>query len=87
MLDIAKTISAALELPCEVTMNIPKITIIGAMRVHVEGYSALLEYGRENIRLKYSGGVIDVSGTAFEIKVIGEANIVISGKIEAVRLI
>lgn len=86
-MDIAKTISAALELPCEVTMDIPKITIIGTMRVHVENYSALLEYEKENIRLKYSGGVIDISGADFEIKTIGEANIVISGKIESVRLI
>lgn len=86
-MDIEKAISAALALPPEVVSDIPKITLIGRERVRVENYTALIEYREENIRLKFSGGVIDILGKNFEIKTIGEANIVISGEIEAVRFI
>ena len=86
-MDIARKISEVLEIPPEAMLNIPKITVVGKERVHVENYIALLDYKKDNIRLKYQGGVIDISGKNFEIKVIGEENIVISGEINSVKLI
>lgn len=86
-MDIARKISEVLEIPSETILNIPKITIVGKERVHVENYTALLDYKKDSIRLKYQGGVIDIHGENFEIKVIGEENIVISGEIDRVKLI
>ena len=86
-MDIARKISEVLEIPPESLLNIPKITVVGKERVHVENYIALLDYKKDNIRLKYKGGVIDISGEDFEIKVIGEENIVVSGKIDCVKMI
>lgn len=86
-MDIARKISEVLEIPPEAMLNIPKITIVGKERVHVENYIALLDYKKDNIRLKYQGGVIDILGKNFEIKVIGEENIVVSGEIDSVKLI
>ena len=86
-MDIARKISEVLEIPPETVINIPKITIVGNERVHVENYIALLDYKKENIRLKYKDGVIDILGENFEIRAIGEENIVISGRIHCVKLI
>ena len=86
-MDIARKISEVLEIPTEAIFSIPKITIVGKEKVHVENYTALLDYKKNNIRLKYQDGVIDIQGESFEIKVIGEENIVISGKIDSVKLI
>ena len=86
-MDIGRKISEVLEIPQESMLNIPKVPIIGKEKVHVEKYSALLDYKKDNIRLKYQGGVIDISGKNFEIKIIGEENIVVSGEIDSVKLI
>jgi sporulation protein YqfC len=86
-LDIVRKISEVLALPPESVLKIPKITIVGKERVHVENYTALLDYKKDNIRLKYEDGVIDILGEDFEIKVIGEENMVIWGKISAVKVI
>ena len=86
-MDIVRKITEVLELPPETVLKIPKITIVGKERVRVENYTALLDYKKDNIRLKYEGGVIDISGENFEIKVIGEENMVIWGKISAVKVI
>lgn len=85
-MDIAKKISEVLEIPPEAMLNIPKITMAGRERVLVENYTALLDYKRDNIRLKYHGGVIDILGKNFEIKVIGEENIAVLGEIDSVKL-
>ena len=86
-MDIVRKISEVLALPPESVLKIPKITIVGKERVHVENYTALLDYKKDNIRLKYEGGVIDILGEDFEIKVIGEENMVIWGKISDVKVI
>lgn len=86
-MDIAKKISEVLEIPPEAMLNIPKITIVGKERVLVENYTALLDYKKDNISLKYRGGVIDILGKNFEIKVIGEENIAVSGEVDSVKLI
>lgn len=86
-MDIVRKITEVLELPPETMLKIPKITLVGNERVRVENYTALLDYKRDNIRLKYDGGVIDIMGENFQIKVIGEENMVIWGKISAVKLI
>ena len=86
-MDIGRKISEVLEIPKETILSIPKINIVGKERVHIENYTALLDYKNDNIRLKYQDGVIDVLGKNFEIKVIGEENIVISGEIDSVKLI
>lgn len=85
-MDIAKKISEVLEIPPEAMLSIPKITLVGKERVLVENYTALLDYKKDNIRLKYEGGVIDILGKNFEIKVIGEENIAVSGEIASVKL-
>ncbi|MBQ7986655.1 MAG: sporulation protein YqfC [Clostridia bacterium] len=85
-MDIAKKISEMLEIPPEAMLNIPKITMVGKERVLVENYTALLDYKKDNIRLKYEGGVIEILGRNFEIRVIGEENIAVSGEITSVKL-
>jgi sporulation protein YqfC len=86
-LDIVRKISEVLELPPESVLKIPKITLVGNEKVHIENYTALLDYKKDNIRLKYEDGVIDIFGEDFEIKVIGEENMVIWGKISTIKLI
>ncbi len=86
-MDIVRAISESMEIPQEVIADIPTITIAGDMRVHVENYLSLIEYRKENIQLKYKGGVIEICGKGLEIGTIGEGNITAVGKIDAIRLI
>lgn len=86
-MDIEKAISDSLEISADILFDIPKIVMIGNMKVHIENYIALIEYKKENIKLKYKGGVIEICGQDFEIKIIGEGNIVICGKISEIKLI
>ncbi len=86
-MDIVKAVSDTLEISGDILFDIPKITMIGDTKICVENYTALVEYKKENIKLKYKGGIIEICGQNFEIKTIGEGNIVVCGKICAVKLI
>lgn len=86
-MDFVKTASEILELPAETVFGVPKITIVGNIRVLVENYSALLDYKKNNIQLKSKSGVIDITGKNLEITGIGEENITVSGEINCVKVI
>ena len=68
-MDIEKAISESLEISADILFDIPRIVLIGDMKVRIENYTALLEYKKENIKLKYKGGVIEICGENFEIKI------------------
>lgn len=86
-MDIAKAVSDALEISADILFDIPKIVVLGDAKVHIENYTALVEYKKENVKLKHKGGIIEICGQNFEIKAIGEGNIVVCGKIDTVKLI
>ncbi len=86
-MDIKELISQKLEIPADVVMDIPKITIVGENEVFIENYVALCECKNNIISLKYKGGIIEISGENLIIRAIGEGDIMIFGKIACVKLI
>lgn len=86
-MNIAKSVTDAFEIPYEAVFDVPRIVIAGDERVCVENYTAILEYKKDNIKLKYKSGVIEICGSGFEITALSDGNIAVSGKISAVKLI
>jgi len=74
-------ITTALELPKEVLMNLPLITLIGKEDMTIENYKGVLEYSEVRIRINTSIGVIRVEGKKLLLKQITSDNIGIVGNI------
>lgn len=82
-----KALSDAFEIPYEAVFDVPRIVITGEENIFVENYTAVLEYKKDNIKLKYKMGVIEIIGSGFKITAVSEGNIAVSGKIYSVKLI
>ena len=78
---VTSKITSALELPKEVMMNLPLITLIGKEDITVENYKSLLEYSEERIRINTSAGILRIEGKKLVLKQITSDNIVIAGNI------
>ena len=78
---VAGKITEALELPKEVTMNLPLITMIGAEDLTIENYKGVIEYSEERIRINTSKGIIKVEGRQLLLKQITADNIGVKGNI------
>ncbi len=50
------------DLPHEVVMNLPKITIIGNLILEIENHRGIIEYCPEKIRVGVTGGELEVRG-------------------------
>lgn len=73
-----------LELPKDVILNLPKITIIGDEEITIENHKGIILFERNIIKINTKVKVIDIEGENFEILYIGDSTITISGKFKSI---
>ncbi|WDV44527.1 sporulation protein YqfC [Clostridiaceae bacterium M8S5] len=82
---IKSDISDVLELPKDIVMDLPKITMIGNIQVYIENHKGILEYSKTVIRVKYKDGIIKVLGNNMLLKTIVSEEIIITGVINEIE--
>ena len=75
-----------LELPREVTSNIPKITIIGFDQLMIENYKGVIEYEEYLIKISTSIGIVIIEGIQMSLNQINENDVLINGDISKIYL-
>lgn len=79
-------IERMLELPIEVTTNIPKITITKFDQIMIENYMGIIEYEEYLVKINTSIGIIIMEGNKMNLNQINENDILISGEISKLYL-
>ena len=73
-----------IDLPKDVILNLPKITIVGDNEITIENHEGIESFEDECIRIKTNNGIIKIEGENFEILYIASETIVLSGKFKSV---
>lgn len=79
--DFKERFTEMLELPKEIVLNMPKLTMLGNGDLIIENYKGILEYDEGVIRINTTSGTIKVAGQDIYIKEITAENIMIYGNI------
>lgn len=87
MENVKLNISEALELPIDIMMDLPKLTIIGNMEISLLNHKGIIEYTNEIIRINTKSGVFKIIGRNLEIKTILSEEIIITGIIQNIEII
>jgi len=82
---VKEKITDMFEMPNDVTLGSPKVTVIGDNQLTIENYNGLLEYTSELVRVRTSAKMITVTGQKLNICTITDSDIFIEGIIECVR--
>lgn len=81
-----KKIDKILELPEEVYLDIPRITITGFDEIIIENFKGILEYEEFFVRIRSSIGLINISGYNLNLENMTNDDIKVKGKIESIEL-
>lgn len=81
MKNLTRNMSEALELPKEITLDLPLITVLGKEEISIENYKGMLEYSDEKVRINTSSGIIKLEGRGFYIRSITSECVIITGNI------
>ena len=83
--DIKTNLSEALELPIDITLDLPKIIIVGNKEISIFNHKGIIEY--TSLMIRINSRIIKVIGEDLEIKNILTEEILIVGNIENVEII
>lgn len=83
--EIKKSIADLLELPQDIMLDLPKITMVGNLQIYIENHKGILEYSSTRIRIYTKRGVLRIIGKDLMLKNIVVEEIVITGEINGVE--
>ena len=84
---VRKWMTKNMELPQDVMMDLPRITMIGQIHIYIENHRGLLAFSDNELRLLLKQGQLLIRGKAFVIKTILPEEILLEGKIDQVTYI
>lgn len=84
---IKKTLARMLELPKEIALNLPLISMTGNEELGIENYKGVIEYTEERIRLNTSCGVLKIEGKKLLLKQITTESMVVTGYIRKLEFL
>lgn len=81
---LRKWMTNKMELPPDVLMDLPRVTIIGQIHIYIENHKGLLAFSDRELRLMLKQGQLLIKGKSFVIKTILPEEILLEGRIEEV---
>ena len=81
--EVKRKISDALDLPKDIVLNIPRVTIMGKIAVFIENHKGIIQYSSQRVKVNTPIGIIIVKGEELLIKSILADEITIEGNISA----
>lgn len=75
-----------LEIPQEISSDIPKFTMLGFEKLLIENYKAVLEYQDFFIRISTYIGIININGFNLDLQEMRTDELLITGKIESIDI-
>ncbi len=82
-----KWITQTMDLPEDVMMDLPRITMIGQIHIYIENHRGLLTFTDREVRLLLKQGQLLIKGEQIVIKMILPEEILLQGKITEVNYI
>ncbi|AVQ99408.1 sporulation protein YqfC [Oceanobacillus sp. M65] len=76
-----------LALPSDIVLELPRITIIGQLHVYIENHKGLATYSETELKLKINKGFIQITGSAFVLKMMLPEEILLEGTIQEVKFV
>ncbi len=84
-ISLKEKFSEALELPKELILDVPRITLIGNRQLFLENYKGIIEYEDNKVRIKTHEGVVSLEGSGILIKEITSEDIMVTGTISSIQ--
>ena len=80
----ARKLDEILEIPVELSTDIPKLTVLGFERLLIENYRGILEYQEYFVRVNTYIGIININGFNLQLEEMTSDDLLVTGKIDSI---
>jgi sporulation protein YqfC len=84
---ISRAMADLLEIPKDLVLDIPKITLVGRGELYLENHRGIIEYSSQRLRINLSRGFLEILGDQLEIKALLPDEMKIEGNISTCRFV
>lgn len=71
------------ELPQEIILDLPRITLVGNMQLYIENHRGVISYDENEVRLSVNKGEVIIRGEGLQIENLLEEELLIKGMLES----
>lgn len=84
---ISRAMADFLEIPKDLVLDLPKITLIGRNEFYLENHRGIIEFSSQRIRINLSRGFLELQGENLEIKALMPDEMKVWGEIRTIKFI
>ena len=84
---LRRQVTDLFDLPAEVMLDLPLVSLIGLERMQIENHRGIIEYTATRIRVNTTAGVIRIEGEGLLVHDIGTDAICIDGTIRTISFV
>ena len=84
---LRKNMTEALELPKEIMLGLPLISLLGREEVTIENYKGIMEYDEESVRIGTAAGTLRLSGKGLCLKQLTAECLVVTGALDGLEFL
>lgn len=77
----------ALEMPEELALDLPRVTLIGNVSLHIENHRGIISYSAREVRLRVSEGYLIARGSRFKLRSISKTDVSLEGEINNLAIV
>lgn len=78
-----EVLAEKLDLPRDVVLNLPKITVIGSNEITVENHKGVVLFEEKKMKINSNVGLLTIYGQNFEILFMGGSTLTVSGNFKS----
>ncbi|MBE3578170.1 MAG: sporulation protein YqfC [Limnochordales bacterium] len=75
------------ELPPDLVLDLPRLTVVGGLQVHVENHRGLLYCSSEEIRIRMRRGEVNIRGQRLRLAMLRAEELTIEGTLDAISFV
>lgn len=76
-----------LEIPEELALDLPRITLVGNINLNVENHKGIISYAPDEVRLRVSDGYLIARGSGFALRSVSRTDVFLEGEISNLAIV
>ncbi|MDD2619689.1 MAG: sporulation protein YqfC [Syntrophomonadaceae bacterium] len=82
---INKVVTDFLEIPKDLVLDLPKVTLLGRNELYLENHRGIIEFTINRLRINLNRGFLEIEGEKLEIKNLMPDEMAVSGEIYSIK--
>jgi sporulation protein YqfC len=84
---LQKKLASLLEIPDDIVLDLPRITLLGNMQMLVENHKGIIEYTNKYVRIRLKRGELVIAGVGLLLGNLQAEELIVEGEITELRFV